>query len=97
MQYVSRSLHIHLSENEIDELVTLSKGFSYSDIEYAIKDVAQLTLTEGQSVVTQKRILESFEHVVPISKNNPEMIEKIRKWGSERAVAASNGAGGKAE
>ena len=97
MQYVRRSLHIHLSENEIDELVTLSKGFSYSDIEYAIKDVAQLTLTEGQSVVTQKRILESFEHVVPISKNNPEMIEKIRKWGSERAVAASNGAGGKAE
>lgn len=97
MQYMSRSLHIHLSDNETDELVAVSEGFSYSDIEYAIKDVAQLALTEGQSVVTQKTILESFENVVPISKNNPEMVEKIRKWGSERAVAASNRAGGKAE
>ena len=97
MQYVSRSLHIQLSDRELTELVTTSEGFSYSDIEYAIKDVAQLALTEGQSVVTQRTILESFENVVPISKNNPDMVDKIRKWGSERAVAASNRAGGKAE
>lgn len=97
MQYVSRSLHIRLSDGELAELVTASEGFSYSDIEYAIKDVAQLALTEGQSVVTQRTILESFENVVPISKNNPDMVDKIRKWGSERAVAASNRAGGKAE
>lgn len=96
-QYVGRSLHVHLSDDEMDELVAASEGFSYSDIEYAIKDVAQLALTEGQSVVTQKRILESFASVVPISQNNPEMVEKIQKWGSERAVAASNRAGGKAE
>ena len=97
MQYASRSLHIHLSDSETRELIAVSDGFSYSDIEYAIKDVAQLALTEGQSVVTQRTILESFERVVPISRNNPEMVEKIRKWGSERAVAASNRAGGKAE
>ena len=97
VQYVGRSLHVQLSERELDELVTVSDGFSYSDIEYAVKDVAQLALIQGQSAVTQQALLNSFEHVVPISKASPDMVERIRKWGSERAVAASNVAGGKAD
>ena len=97
VQYVGRSLHVQLSERELDELVTASDGFSYSDIEYAVKDVAQLALIQGQSAVTQQALLNSFEHVVPISKASPDMVERIRKWGSERAVAASNVAGGKAD
>lgn len=96
-QYVGRSLHIHLSEKDICQLIAASDGFSYSDIEYAIKEVAQSALIEGQAVITPQLLLKCFENVVPISKNNPDMVEKIRKWGSERAVAASNIAGGKAD
>jgi len=96
-QYVSRSLHIHLSDHDLDELVLATDGFSYSDIEYAIKDVAQLTLTKGCSIITYQTILDSLMGVLPISKNNPDMVEKIRKWGLDRAVAASKKEGGKAE
>ena len=87
----------HLSEKDICQLIAASDGFSYSDIEYAIKEVAQSALIEGQAVITPQLLLKCFENVVPISKNNPDMVEKIRKWGSERAVAASNIAGGKAD
>ena len=38
--------------------------------------------------------METFRKIVPISKNNPDMVAKIRKWGSERAVAASSKSGG---
>lgn len=93
-QYVRKSLHIELSPAEMSELVSISDGFSYSDIEYAIKDVAQLALVEGQSAVTQNAIASKFKEIVPISKNNPDMVEKVRKWGRERAVAASNKSGG---
>ena len=96
-QYAGRSLHVCLTEWEIQTLVEASAGFSYSDIEYAIKDIAQLALTEGQAVVTHQTIRKSFEKVVPISRSNPDMVERIRRWGSERAVAASSTAGGKAE
>ncbi|MBQ8595589.1 MAG: AAA family ATPase [Oscillospiraceae bacterium] len=88
-QYTLRSLHIQLSTEETSELIDASEGFSYSDIEYAIKDVAQLALEKGQLAITQQTIVESFRNIVPISKNNPEMVEKIQKWGMERAIAAS--------
>lgn len=96
-QYISRSLHTQMTEQEMDALIAASEGFSYSDIEYAIKDVAQLALTEGQSIVTQQKLLESFQKVLPITKSNPDMVEKIRIWGARRATAASNREGGNAE
>ena len=67
----------------------MTEGFSYSDIEYAIKDAALLALTEGQDAVTKELIIEKIRKIVPIAKSNPEMLLKIRKWGEERAVAAS--------
>ena len=89
LQYVNRSLQIPLTESELAELASESEGFSYSDIEYAIKDIAERTFTEPRSDITQQTILESLRSVIPIAKNHPEQIEKIRKWGRERAVAAS--------
>jgi len=76
-------------------LLKVSDGFSYSDIEYAIKDVAQLALIHGQAVITRQLLMETFNKVVPISQNNPDMVARIRKWGLERAVAASSEPGGK--
>lgn len=94
-QYVKRSLHIELSDTEVEELVVVSDGFSYSDIEYAIKDVAQLALVKGQNIVNQETIVKQFHMIVPISQNNPDMVHKIRMWGLERAVSASKKSGGK--
>ena len=89
MQYARRSLLINFTETELNELVLATDGFSYSDIEYAIKDVAQCAITDGKATICYQTVLDSLRSVMPISKNNPDMVEKIRKWGSERAVAAS--------
>lgn len=94
-QYARQSLHIHVIDADMDDLLKITAGFSYSDIEYAIKDVAQLALIQGQSIITKQLLLDTFEKIVPISRNNPDMVEKIRKWGAERAVAASSKSGGK--
>ncbi len=88
-QYVKRSLHIELSETQMQELIQVSEGFSYSDIEYAIKELAELVLVQGETIMNQETLVNQFRTIVPISKNNPEMVEKVRKWGLERAVAAS--------
>jgi len=92
-QYTKKSLHIDLENQNVEQLVDLSDGFSYSDIEYAVKDIAQLALTNGQSIVTQDLLVSKFKEIVPISQNNPDMVERVRKWGNERAVAASNTGG----
>lgn len=88
-QYADRSLQYELNEADMETLVNESQGFSYSDIEYAIKEVAQKALLEGQDVINTALIAETFRGIVPISRSNPEMIEAIRAWGYERAVAAS--------
>lgn len=92
-QYTRRSLHIELSDEDMEQLVTLSEGFSYSDIEYTIKDIAQIALTNGQEIITKELLVSKIGEVVPISRSNPDMIEQIKKWGNERAVAASNTGG----
>ena len=95
--YARRSLHMTLSDSELADLVRLTDGFSYSDIESAVKEVAQLALTQGQSAITHQLLLERFRKVLPISRSSPEQIARIRKWGSERAVAASTRTGGNAQ
>ena len=89
-QYTQRSLHINIENQDMKQLIDLSDGFSYSDIEYAIKDIAQMALTNGQSIVTQSLLVSKFKKIIPISQSNPEMVEQIRKWGNERALTASN-------
>jgi SpoVK/Ycf46/Vps4 family AAA+-type ATPase len=89
-QYARKSLHIGLGDDDMEQLIGLSEGFSYSDIEYAVKDVAQMALTGGQGVVSQSLLVTKFKGIVPISQSNPDMVEQVRKWGKERAVSASN-------
>ncbi|MCL2108022.1 MAG: AAA family ATPase [Oscillospiraceae bacterium] len=87
--YAKKSLHIEIDKCEMEKLVNLSNGFSYSDIEYSIKDIAQMALSEGQNIVNFNLLSSKFNEIIPISKNNPEMIRQIRQWGKERAVPAS--------
>jgi len=89
-QYTDKCLHIKFKDEQLDELVMLSEGFSFSEIEYAIKEVAQLMFIYGQSHINMNIIRERFNTVVPIEKSNPEKVKKIRSWGAERAVPAHN-------
>ena len=93
-QYSSKSLHRCFEEYDMKELIEASEGFSYSDIECVIKDAAQLALLKGQTIINKELLLEKFKEIVPISQTNPEKVEEIRKWGYERAVAASSKTGG---
>lgn len=60
-QYAKQSLHIKISSDDMNDLLQVSEGFSYSDIEYAIKDIAQLALINGQSVITKESLMETFK------------------------------------
>ena len=88
VQYVNDCLHIELDESQLDELVTLSKGFSYSEIEYAIKEIAQFAFINGTDSVNMDIFREKFATVVPIEKGRPETVSRIREWGRQRAVPA---------
>lgn len=86
--YSSRSLHMEWKGRELDELAVLSEGFSYSDIEFVIKEAAQMVLLTGQKI-TKEGMEELFRSAIPFSAMNPETVEEIREWGRNRAVPAS--------
>lgn len=94
LQYIDKSLHFNVDESVLKELVEVSDGFSYSDIEYAIKDVAQMAIISGHQVITYDLLKQKFKSVVPFKQSNPELVDRIQKWGRERAVIASNKLGG---
>lgn len=87
-QYMKRCLHITLRPEQLNDLIELSEGFSYAEIEYAIKDIAQQMLIYGAQSVNMQTIRKNFLKVVPIIKRDAEAIQKIRAWGNERAVSA---------
>lgn len=90
LQYAKRSLLTDISDNFLEELAHVSEGFSYSDIEYAVKSAAQTALIDGQSALTEELVRESFLSVVPISASDPETVGRIREWGYKRAIPASD-------
>ena len=88
-QYSTECLHTRLTESQLSELTELAKGFSYSEIEYAIKEVAQILMLNGTESVNLDTLKEKFKSIVPIEKSRAEEIKKIREWGNERAIPAS--------
>lgn len=87
-QYVCDCLHVNLMDSQLSELVGLSQGFSYSEIEYAVKEVAQLLFLHGPESINMESFRSKFQTVVPIEKSRPEDVKRIREWGQERAVPA---------
>lgn len=70
------------------QLVVLTDGYSYSDIEMAVKEVAQKTIINNETL-SNEMLINAIESIIPISKINPELVEEIDKWGKERAVNVS--------
>ena len=85
-QYMLRCLHVSPEADCLEELVQLSEGFSYSDIECTIKEAARMKLLgEGESVP----LAEMFRRNLSFSGSNPDVLRDIQQWGRERAVPAS--------
>lgn len=76
------------TQNEIAELADGSDGFSYADIEAAIKSVAETEYINGKPEPFAS-LKAAFDAIVCIASSQPELIQSSRKWGKERAVPAS--------
>ena len=87
--YCAKSLHWKPDEEAMRDLVAASGDFTYADIEYAVKSLAEDQLLGTGTMVSTKALLERFAQIIPYAKTNPEALQKLRKWGAERAVNAS--------
>ncbi|MBD5459851.1 MAG: AAA family ATPase [Lachnospiraceae bacterium] len=87
--YIQASLKTDISENMLDRLVEKTNGYSYADIETAVKEVAQTMLLQEVKSVTPDKLLSAIASIIPISQINPELVEGIEKWGKARAINVS--------
>lgn len=92
--YIKVSLKATPTDVILDELVKQTEGYSYSDLETVIKDVAQQVLIEKGKTVNISDLVASVKAVKPISQINPELVEEINEWGKGRAVNVSEKVGG---
>lgn len=86
--YMSVSLKNDPTDEVLDRLVAETEGYSYSDIETAIKEVAQKAII-SEEVLTTDFLLAAVKSIIPISRINPELVQEIDKWGKERAINVS--------
>jgi SpoVK/Ycf46/Vps4 family AAA+-type ATPase len=88
--YMESSLKQLPDNNLLMKLVDLTEGYSYSDIEMAVKEVAQKILINKESI-SSEMLIDAIKSIIPISKINHELVEEIDKWGRERAINVSRG------
>lgn len=86
--YSEKCLHVKYSNDELDMLADCTKGFSYSDIEQAIKDKTEAMVFGSMETPQAVDLANLFKTVIPISAADAR-IESIRMWGHEHAVTAS--------
>lgn len=87
--YIQVSLRGDITESALDRLVEITEGYSYSDIETAVKDVAQTMLLHESRKISLDKLISAIASVIPISKINPELLGEIEKWGKTRAINVS--------
>lgn len=85
-QYGRRSLHRELDEKIVSTLADKTEGFSNSDLEAVVKEVAQKSLICKGLDDIEGELIKIAENVIPISKVNTELVNEITEWGSERAI-----------
>ncbi len=85
-QYSRRSLHCELDEKTVVTVAEKTEGFSNSDLEAVVKEVAQKSLICNGLDDIEGELIKVAENVIPISKVNSELVTEITKWGSDRAI-----------
>ena len=86
--YMKVSLRNEPSTALLDKLVSLTDGYSYSDIETSVKEVAQKAIIHKDAISTET-LMKAIKSIIPISRINPELVQEIDKWGKDRAVNVS--------
>ncbi|MBK6440863.1 MAG: AAA family ATPase [Actinomycetales bacterium] len=87
--YFSKYLSYDLAPDLCEELVQASEGFSGSDIDAVIHDIAVHQLTDAAGALpTDLTVKNHFATVVPYSQTNSEDVAAIRAWGLSRCVPA---------
>ncbi|MCF4010580.1 AAA family ATPase [Rheinheimera sp. UJ63] len=74
---------------ELDELASVSKGFTGAELEEAVKEGMFLAFDAGHQL-TKNDILEAIQATSPLSQTMHEMINDTREWAKGRAVSASS-------
>lgn len=87
--YANKYLQVDIGNSYLEKLATITDGFASSDIEATIRSIAYKLIANKDLNLTEELITNELSKVVSLSKTNPEKINKIRKWGQERAVKAS--------
>lgn len=89
--YFGRLLSMDPAPDLCAELVELSSGFSGSDIEAVVHDLAVKRLTSPERLLpTEEDMRAHFRNVVPYSQTNAEDVAAIRAWGQNRCVPAGD-------
>lgn len=88
-QYSSASLNWQPEQQALEELVEKSEGFTYADIEYTVKNLAEEVLLNPDIPVNVQSLEQRFDQVIPYARTNPETLQELRAWGAGRAVNAS--------
>ena len=86
--YAGLCLAFKLSPEETDTLVKCSDGFSFADIESAIKQLAEREFISGEKE-DFKSLKRAFDETVSIYRSQTELIDRTRKWGEHSAILAS--------
>lgn len=86
LYYMYRSMRVKPDDKELELLIQLTDQYSYSDIENAVKDVAQKQLINHKDGVSFEELKSAIQSIIPISRTNPELVSSIYQWGSERAI-----------
>lgn len=86
--YMRVSLKKEPTPDILDKLVQLTEGYSYSDIETAVKEVAQKALIHNDAL-SNEMLMSAIKSIIPISQINSELVQEIDQWGKDRAVNVS--------
>lgn len=87
--YAKKYLKVEVGESLLTRLSEITNGFASSDIEATIRNIAYKLIANKDITLSENLLITELSKVISLSKTNPEKIEKIRKWGNERALNAS--------
>ncbi len=88
--YFRRYLDHDVAPGLTADLVSLTDGFSGSEIDAVIHDLGLDAQAGGGGLPGDEQIRAHFRNVLPFSKSNPEDIASLRAWGQSRCIPAGD-------
>lgn len=89
--YFDKFLETEPSPVLLGELVDLSEGFSGSDLQAVVHDIATRMFTRGtKQLPTDDELRAWFRDVVPFSRSNAEDVAALRAWAQGRCIFAGD-------